>query len=352
MKDLADVKLKEVSEHGNRKIANFKQEIDQQLRLVKDNRNKSEAKTKEILNGVEQFFASHIQEVKDQTECMIEEQREGMEDMNDDIRNEIQVQVNKLDHIHSEKMNLIGNQVQKLTDKLLTPFIAHNINLEVFFQVVAEKVKPIIKEFEEKRLEGYTQRQIEEIRKREDEEQHLKVLKSMNSNLIPRIENKQWLVSQLPQKAVILTLLFRGSTHGWSPKTFHELCDDKGPTITIFKTKANRVFGGFTQQSWDSESEWIKDDKAFIYSIDKKKIYRVVDAQEAIFCGSNWGPTFGGCALGLHGDPLNNEEAGYCYTNGYHDGSFYGIKSDLNGNHELTGEGQKQKDDSKRFTCS
>jgi hypothetical protein len=43
-----------------------------------------------------------------------------------------------------------------LTDKLLTPFIAHNINLEVFFQVVAEKVKPIIKEFEEKRLEGYT----------------------------------------------------------------------------------------------------------------------------------------------------------------------------------------------------
>jgi ElaB/YqjD/DUF883 family membrane-anchored ribosome-binding protein len=111
MKDLADVKLKEVSEHGNRKIANFKQEIDQQLRLVKDNRNKSEAKTKEILNGVEQFFASHIQEVKDQTECMIEEQREGMEDMNDDIRNEIQVQVNKLDQIHSEKMNLIGNQV-------------------------------------------------------------------------------------------------------------------------------------------------------------------------------------------------------------------------------------------------
>jgi hypothetical protein len=40
-----------------------------------------------------------------------------------------------------------------LTSKLLTPFSAHNINMEIFFQVVAEKVKPIIKEIEEKRRE-------------------------------------------------------------------------------------------------------------------------------------------------------------------------------------------------------
>ena len=49
MKDFADVKLKQVSEDGNRKIANFEQEIDQQLRLANDNLIKSEDKTKEIL---------------------------------------------------------------------------------------------------------------------------------------------------------------------------------------------------------------------------------------------------------------------------------------------------------------
>jgi BMFP domain-containing protein YqiC len=49
MKDLADVKIKQVSEDGSRKIANFKQEIDQQLRLANDNLIKSEEKTKEIL---------------------------------------------------------------------------------------------------------------------------------------------------------------------------------------------------------------------------------------------------------------------------------------------------------------
>ena len=93
------------------------------------------------------------------------------------------------------------------------------------------------------------------------------------------------------------TLLFRGSTHGWSPDKFHQLCDDKGPTITIFKSKADRVFGGFTQQSWDDKSFYKKDEKAFIFSIDRKQIYRVVQAQNAIYSHSGWGPSFGNTSL-------------------------------------------------------
>jgi hypothetical protein len=118
----------------------------------------------------------------------------------------------------------------------------------------------------------------------------------------------------LPWKVVNLTLLFRASTHGLSPSIFHELCDDKGPTITIFKSKADRVFGGFTQCSWDSKTGSKKDDKAFIYSIDRKQIYRVLNAQKAIKCKPNIGPCFGRDELGLEGDPLNLEDAGSCYS--------------------------------------
>jgi aspartate/methionine/tyrosine aminotransferase len=60
-----------------------------------------------------------------------------------------------------------------MTDKLLKPFSAHNINMEVFFQDVAEKVKQREKEIEEKRkreLEERRQREAEEMRKREIEE--------------------------------------------------------------------------------------------------------------------------------------------------------------------------------------
>jgi hypothetical protein len=141
-------------------------------------------------------------------------------------------------------------------------------------------------------------------------------------------------------KVMTLTLLFSGSTHGWERSKFHELCDEKGPTITVMKSKAGRVFGGFAMQSWDSKTGGFKaDEKAFIYSIDRQQIYRVIDALKALYCHSYCGPMFGGWALGLAEDPLNNETGGRCYTNGYDDAPIYGIKSDAQGNHEVTGEG-------------
>jgi hypothetical protein len=69
-------------------------------------------------------------------------------------------------------------------------------------------------------------------------------------------------------KVLTLTLLYSGSTDGWERSNFHELCDEEGPTITVMKSEAARVFGGFTMQSWDSGSGWKDDEKAFIYSID------------------------------------------------------------------------------------
>ena len=49
MKDLTEVKFKQASEDVDRKLANFKQVIDQQLRLANDNLIKSEDKTKEFV---------------------------------------------------------------------------------------------------------------------------------------------------------------------------------------------------------------------------------------------------------------------------------------------------------------
>ena len=83
-------------------------------------------------------------------------------------------------------------------------------------------------------------REQEEMRKPEN------VLKSFDSILIADNDNKEWLLSQLPFKVLTLKLLFRGSNYGWKPDRFHAICDDKGPTISIFKSKADRIFGGFT----------------------------------------------------------------------------------------------------------
>jgi hypothetical protein len=56
------------------------------------------------------------------------------------------------------------------------------------------------------------------------------------------------------------------------------------------------------------------DKEAFIFSINYGQIYRVIDDQKAIYCCSDVGPSFGGNTLGLYGNPLNKEHAGYCFT--------------------------------------
>ena len=45
-------------------------------------------------------------------------------------------------------------------------------------------------------------------------------------------------------------LLYRASEHEYTAKSFHECCDDKGPTLVIIKSSNGCVFGGYTTQSW------------------------------------------------------------------------------------------------------
>ena len=48
----------------------------------------------------------------------------------------------------------------------------------------------------------------------------------------------------------VFNLLYRGSKDGWAASNFHRLCDNKGPTVTLVKSSAGRVCGGFTTLSW------------------------------------------------------------------------------------------------------
>ena len=48
-------------------------------------------------------------------------------------------------------------------------------------------------------------------------------------------------------------LLYRASEHDYTAKSFHECCDDKGPTLIIIKSTGNWIFGGYTTQSWSGD---------------------------------------------------------------------------------------------------
>ena len=47
-------------------------------------------------------------------------------------------------------------------------------------------------------------------------------------------------------------LIYRGTRDGFAASTFHSLCDDKGPTITLIKSVGDCIFGGYSDVSWSS----------------------------------------------------------------------------------------------------
>ena len=56
---------------------------------------------------------------------------------------------------------------------------------------------------------------------------------------------KEWLENDYKMK-----LLYRASEHDYTAKSFHECCDNQGPTLIVIKSSGGWIFGGYTTQSW------------------------------------------------------------------------------------------------------
>ena len=55
-----------------------------------------------------------------------------------------------------------------------------------------------------------------------------------------------------PSRKIKAELLYRLSENGDDKSTFHELCDNKGPTLTLFHVNDGNIIGIYTPLSWDS----------------------------------------------------------------------------------------------------
>ena len=87
-----------------------------------------------------------------------------------------------------------------------------------------------------------------------------------------------------------IKLLFQSSKDGDSFETFFEKCGEKGPTLSVIKSKNNKRFGGFSKAQWTNKKGniTIKDKDAFVYSLDKLEKYDVLDPDIAIACSSDF----------------------------------------------------------------
>ncbi|CAG8692366.1 20984_t:CDS:2 [Cetraspora pellucida] len=106
-------------------------------------------------------------------------------------------------------------------------------------------------------------------------------------------------------------LLFR-SGHGFfarifyqkSHKIFHQKCDDKGATIVIARISGSKMLiGGYNPLDWNGNNIWKQTTDSFLFSLSdlnnpkSAKLGRVINKTYAIYCGNDYGPTFGGINL-------------------------------------------------------
>ena len=109
-----------------------------------------------------------------------------------------------------------------------------------------------------------------------------------------------------------MNLIYSASEDGDACTIFHSICDGICPTLVFIKTKKGKRFGGFTTVPYQSSNTFKGkvDDDAFIFSIDKTKIYEVDKGKNAVCNYKNYGPVFYGyeyCNIYLIGNFLTVE---------------------------------------------
>ena len=99
---------------------------------------------------------------------------------------------------------------------------------------------------------------------------------------------------------IILNLLYKATADSDKASVFHNKCDSAENTLVLVKSSNGKRFGGYTSCSWEGDSIEKKDENAFVFSLDKMKIYNIIPGEGAIGCYPKFGPVFLGCQIRIY----------------------------------------------------
>ena len=97
-----------------------------------------------------------------------------------------------------------------------------------------------------------------------------------------------------------MNLLYKATIDSDKASVFHNKCDSAENSLVLIKSTNGKRFGGFTTCSWEGNSIEKKDDNAFVFSLDKMKIYDIIQGEDAIGCYPKYGPVFLGCQIRIY----------------------------------------------------
>jgi len=113
-----------------------------------------------------------------------------------------------------------------------------------------------------------------------------------------------------------MELLYRGTRDGMSAQAFHNKCNNKGPTISLFKNEKGYIFGGYASIDWTSSNGGKSAPDSFIFTL--TNMYNISptkfpnsNTSQSIYDYSKYGPCFGsGCDIAIE---FNIESQNYTH---------------------------------------
>ena len=144
--------------------------------------------------------------------------------------------------------------------------------------------------------------------------------KAIDSNILSNSNQKNEFLKKIYEWSGCksLELLFRGTRDGMYSQNFHEKCDDKGPTITLFRNDKGNIFGGYLPISWKNTGEYQNENRCFIFTL--TNIYNIQPTKfesknngHQVYFSSGKGPCF--YDTWIRDDFINNSDA---YFNSYY----------------------------------
>ena len=124
-------------------------------------------------------------------------------------------------------------------------------------------------------------------------------------------------------------------------KIFHQKCDNKGPTIILYRHINGYIFGGYSSISWSSSGGYQNAPECFIFTLTniyntKPTLFNSNNNGKDVYHGENYGPYFGNSAdIGIYADfiksdCLSNFPRSYKDTLGKGNSIFTGNMNDSN----------------------
>ena len=109
-------------------------------------------------------------------------------------------------------------------------------------------------------------------------------------------------------------LIYKATRDGFEGATFHRLCNNQGPTMTIIRSTGGYLFGGYASQPWTSNGAYTNAANSFLFLLTNangspptKFLYN--NNGNAFMNNGSYGPTFGG-GHDLHICDKSNASAG------------------------------------------